>query len=108
MKDWWFKTLVSLIYKMFNVICMNDTVIWFSGHEKREVRIMDFYSDGSFDIIDDNDPSPMRINIAKGSKLKLKRKFFKPIVYSDFRNNEGWRPVFVRERDGKREVIAPK
>ena len=98
-KDRVFRNLVAFIYKVFNVVEINDTVYFkeydFKGAETKTGRVLDFYSDGGIDIVCDSDQSPMRIELPPGAQLKLKSKFFKAVRYSDFRRDNGWRAVFV-------------
>ena len=73
-KRFTFIFLCNLLYKTFNVINHNDTVL--IPYDKRPHRIVDMYDNGTADVICDLDPNPMRIRYDV-YELKFKKKFFK-------------------------------
>lgn len=79
----------SLVYKFFNVIERNDTVQ--AKNDPKFYRVLDVYSDGSFDVLCDDDPSPVREK--KGAyNLILKFKWFKnQDQLRDRKHDNGWR-----------------
>ena len=104
MKEWkkfLFCLLVSFIYKIFNIIERNDTVL-IPGY-KKPFRILDLYDNFTADVMSDVDPEyqvRLRTHI-KG--LKLDKKFFKESVRSAV-HDKGWRHlggIFVNVNTGE-------
>lgn len=82
-----FMFLANELYKFFNIIERNDLIK--IPNDPKIYRILDIYSDGSFEMLCDHDPTPMRQEW--NGRTFLYKKFFKPLALQRERHDKGWR-----------------
>lgn len=83
-----FQFLATKLYKFFNVVDRNDLIKY--PNSDKIYRIVDMYDNGSFDVVCDDDLSPMREKW--NGRVVLVNKYFKRSHnYRSAKHDNGWR-----------------